>query len=670
MRELNLKLQDEYKRLWKKFIAGENIPNFPDQLIYESWQRCRQMKVNHAQTNASEVLSKKALENVRKKNRLLLQVSMPTLENLFGFVAGSGFTVVLSDSNGYLMEVFGDVNVRDSAELGNWTAGASWSELSAGNNVVGTTIYLDQPLSIVGYEHYCHCSHHWAGAGAPIHDSHGKIIGVVALAGTIDKAHAHSLGMVVAAANAIEIQLAMKKAWNESELANQYKHIIMNSIYEGLLVTDSEGVINLANRRAQEILHSSEEKLKGIHINNIFSDTFIKNLEKSFDKKQGQLIDIQDEIIIGDNRIKCTITCQQIITNNRSNGLAIVINEIARAKKLVHKLLTQNARFTFDDIIGKNTRFGMTLKIAETVAPRESIILLLGESGTGKDVFAQAIHNASLRRLGPFVAINCGAIPKELIGSELFGYSEGAFTGASKGGKMGKFELADGGTLFLDEIGEMPLEQQKALLRVLEEKSVSRIGGHEVIPVDVRIIAATNKDLQQEVKKGTFRQDLFYRLNVFTIKMVPLRERKDDIKLLANAFIARFDNINQPGIEIPDDVWQMLHNYDWPGNIRELQNVLERALVLSDGQRLTCELFDLPQINDFPYRTQPGDLSDKMHNPIKSSIQQHEAEMLKNMLQWNNWNISKTSLELGVSRTTLYRKINVYGLKIPEKYNN
>jgi transcriptional regulator with PAS, ATPase and Fis domain len=455
----------------------------------------------------------------------------------------------------------------------------------------------------------------------------------------------------------------MKKEWNASEMANQYKHIIMNSIYEGLLVTNSDGIITLINRRAQEILQSPEEKLQGIHIKNLFSETFMKYLGKNLDKKYGQIIDIQDEIIVGDKRIKCTVTCQYIMINSHSNGLVIVINEIARAKKLVNKLLTQNARFTFDDIIGKNSSFCMTLKIAKTVAIRESNILLLGESGTGKDIFAQAIHNASPRRLGPFVAINCGAIPKELIGSELFGYSEGAFTGASKGGKMGKFELADGGTLFLDEIGEMPLEQQKALLRVLDERWVSRISGHEVIPVDVRIIAATNKDLQQEVKKSTFRQDLFYRLNVFAIKMVPLRERKDDIKLLATAFMEKFDN-RHPYIEVPENVWQLLHNYDWPGNVRELQNILERALVLSDGQRLTLELFDLPQVNKFAYKSKHYVLDD-MQNPISSKLQHYEADMLRDILQRNNWNISKTSLDLGVSRTTLYRKMGIYGLVKP-----
>ncbi|MHB8158618.1 MAG: sigma-54 interaction domain-containing protein, partial [Desulfocucumaceae bacterium] len=457
--------------------------------------------------------------------------------------------------------------------------------------------------------------------------------------------------------------------WDASEIANQHKHIIMNSIYEGLLVTDSEGIITLANRRIKDILNTPEIKLRGKNIRELFSENFIRFLEIDPDKRRGQMIDVQDEILIGDKKIKCTVTCQEIMTNSHSAGMVFVINEIARAKKLFNKLLTQNARFTFDDIIGKNAKFLMTLKIAKMVAPRESNILLLGESGTGKDLFAQAIHNASLRSFGPFVAINCGAIPKELIGSELFGYAEGAFTGASKGGKMGKFELAEGGTLFLDEIGEMPMEQQKSLLRVLEEKRISRIGGHEVIPVDVRIIAATNKDLLQEVKKGAFRQDLYYRLNVFTIKMVPLRERKEDIRLLAATFIDKLSDTQSKPLEIPDEVWQLLQDYDWPGNVRELQNALERAFVLSDGQKLTTELFELGQTGEATLKGSAV-FPEGFKNPVKNSLQQHEADMLKNILQRNNWNISKASLELGVSRTTLYRKMGLLGLKIPEQYRN
>jgi len=662
MSGLDLKQQGEYKKLWKRFILGNEIDDFPNSQLYEAWKRCRKMGVNPAQTNAYEVLSKKALDDLRSKQELFMQVSMPTLKNLFSFVAGSGFTVVLSDENGFILEVFGDENVRDAAQTGNWIPGASWSEASAGNNVIGTAIYLDRPLSFTGYEHYCHCSHHWVGAGAPIHDSEGRIIGAVALAGTIDKAHAHSLGMAVAAANAIEIQLEMKKAWDASELANQYKQIIMNSIYEGLFVTDKEGNITLVNRRIKEILNTPEVKLRGKNIRELFSENFIRFIAANLEKRAGQIIDAQDELVIGEKRIKCTITCRQITISGETEGMVFVINEIARVKKLVNKILTQNARFAFEDIIGKNAKFIETIKVARTVAPRESNILLLGESGSGKDVFAQAIHNASMRRSGPFVAINCGAIPKELIGSELFGYAEGAFTGAVKGGKMGKFELADGGTLFLDEIGEMPTEQQKSFLRVLEEKWISRIGGHDPIPVDVRIIAATNKDLLQETKKGTFRQDLYYRLNVFTIQMVPLRERKDDIKLLAEAFIAKNSAENESSITIAAEVWDMFMRYDWPGNVRELQNVLERAMVLAEGQLLTRELFDLPdQENNKSEIFTEKDLEETTH-PIRSSLKRHEAEMLKGILHANSWNISKTSADLGISRTTLYRKIALLGI--------
>lgn len=662
MSGLDLKQQGEYKKLWKRFISGNEIDDFPDSQLYEAWKRCREMGVNPAQTNAYEVLSKKALDDLRSKQELFMQVSMPTLKNLFSFVAGSGFTVVLSDENGFILEVFGDENVRDAAQTGNWIPGASWSEASAGNNVIGTAIYLDRPLSFAGYEHYCHCSHHWVGAGAPIHDSEGRIIGAVALAGTIDKAHAHSLGMAVAAANAIEIQLEMKKAWDASELANQYKQIIMNSIYEGLFVTDKEGNITLVNRRIKEILNTPEVKLRGKNIRELFSENFIRFIAANLEKRAGQIIDAQDELVIGEKRIKCTITCRQIKISGETEGMVFVINEIARVKKLVNKILTQNARFAFEDIIGRNAKFVETIKVARTVAPRESNILLLGESGSGKDVFAQAIHNASMRRSGPFVAINCGAIPKELIGSELFGYAEGAFTGAVKGGKMGKFELADGGTLFLDEIGEMPTEQQKSFLRVLEEKWISRIGGHDPIPVDVRIIAATNKDLLQETKKGTFRQDLYYRLNVFTIQMVPLRERKDDIKLLAEAFIAKNSAENESPITIAAEVWDMFMRYDWPGNVRELQNVLERAMVLAEGPLLTRELFDLPDQENNKSEIITEKDSEETKHPIRSSLQRHEAEMLKGILHANSWNISKTSADLGISRTTLYRKIALLGI--------
>lgn len=652
---------EEIKAAWTNFIEGANIKTFPRQVILDSWQRCKKMKVDPWAKTIGKVLDKPKLERIKANNNFFLNVSKPTLENLFHFVRGSGFVVALSDKDSCLLEVFGDEHVRESVQKGNWVPGAVWSESNAGTNIVSTSLYIDKPIAIVGYEHYCRCSHKHQGACAPIHDSRGEIIGTISLVGPIDKVHSHTLGMIVAAANDIEIQLKMKKAWQACDLANQHKDAIANTIYEGLMATDSNNVITTANRRIQELLKVSADKLIGVHINQLFSESFLNRLLG----ERWQVIDAQDEINVGGNRIECTVTCQRIVTNNRFNGLVIVISEIAHAKKLVNKL-TPNNRFTFEDIIGKSLKFHNSLYFAKAVAQKECNVLLLGESGTGKDVFAQAIHNASNRRRGPFVAINCGAIPKDLIGSELFGYSEGAFTGAKKGGKMGKFELADGGTLFLDEIGEMPLDQQKVLLRVLEERNITRLGGHDLIPINVRIIAATNNDLEQEVKKGRFRHDLFYRLNVFSIKMVPLRERKDDIKLLAKAFIDRFSGgMNSSELEIPPEVWNLLYNYDWPGNIRELQNAIERALVLSEPQnKLSCDLFDFysdnePKIND-----------QQELNNIKSNLQDYETDMLHKLLQQNKWNISRTSSHLGVSRTTLYRKMRLYDIKIPAEYRN
>ena len=653
--EDNIYTKEEYKTAWRNFIQGVPIAKLSKPLILDSWHRCQKMNVDPWQKTAAKVLNKDILQNIKESNKLFLDVSMPTLENLYWFVEGSGFVVALSDNNGCLMEVFGDDQVQNSVQQGNWAPGAVWSESSSGTNIVGTSLYLDQPLAIIGYKHFCRCSHRYQGAGAPIHDSQGKIIGAISLAGSIDKSHPHTLGMIVAAAHAIEIQFEMKKAWQVCDLANQHKSIIVNSIYEGLLVTDNNGVVTLVNRKIQEILNVPQEKLLGINIKSIFSESFMEFMER----KQGQVIDFQEEIAIENHKIRCTISCQPIIINGHLSGIVIVINEFTRTKKLLSKLFVNDARFTFDSIIGQNSKFCKTLNFAKAVADKESNVLLLGESGTGKDIFAQAIHNASPRRRGPFVAVNCGAIPKELIGSELFGYSEGAFTGAKKGGKMGKFELADGGTLFLDEIGEMPAEQQKVLLRVLEDRSISRLGGQDLISINVRIIAATNTDLEHAVREGVFRRDLFYRLNVFAIRMIPLRERREDIKLLTNAFLAKLSQeMGSARVELSEDIWDLLLNYNWPGNVRELQNAMERAMILSEGKHITYELFDFYHGNKTKYNIQTS-------NQIKSTLQDYERDMLIRLLEQNQWNISKTSIQLGVSRTTLYRKMGISGIKTP-----
>jgi transcriptional regulator with PAS, ATPase and Fis domain len=299
-----------------------------------------------------------------------------------------------------------------------------------------------------------------------------------------------------------------------------------------------------------------------------------------------------------------------------------------------------------------------------------SSVLLQGESGTGKEIFAQAIHNRSERCAGPFIAVNCGAIPRELIGSELFGYAEGAFTGAKRGGKPGKFELAGGGTLFLDEIGDMPLEQQVALLRVLQERKVTRIGCDKEIPVDVRVICATNKRLLEEVEKGTFRKDLYYRLNVISITIPPLRERSEDIIALFNYFLEKLDK-HCRSFAVSLDVIEQIVRYDWPGNVRELQNVVERIVSLTEGRTVTVG--NLPrEIRDWqPAGTKQVSESSSADNKIavtwkseqrRRLQEENERQEILALLSDHKGNVSLTARTMGISRNTLYRKMKQYAI--------
>lgn len=303
-----------------------------------------------------------------------------------------------------------------------------------------------------------------------------------------------------------------------------------------------------------------------------------------------------------------------------------------------------SAMHSFSDITTRNRRMKELIGYAKAISAGNATVLIEGESGTGKELFAQVIHNESFRAAGPFVAVNCGVIPENLIGSEFFGYVDGAFTGAAKGGRAGKFEQANGGTLFLDEIGEMPLQQQVALLRVLETKSVSRIGGYEEIPVDVRIICATNTDLRKAVQEGRFRRDLYYRLNVINLKIPPLRERKDDILLLMGAFIRNFGRQRfDKKTAFRDEHIIALYEYDWPGNVRELQNTVERMMYIpaGEGDFLAESILEAA-------REQKED---------KRSVHLAEKDMILRLREECEGNISMMARKMGVSRNTMYKRI-------------
>ncbi|SHJ63315.1 regulatory protein, Fis family [Paramaledivibacter caminithermalis DSM 15212] len=358
------------------------------------------------------------------------------------------------------------------------------------------------------------------------------------------------------------------------------------------------------------------------------------------------------------NKLQFNLSAYPLYDNKQNlRNVILVFKEIKKVRKLANKIMGRQAIYTFDKIIGRNKEFLQTMEFAKKIADSKSTILIMGESGTGKEIFAQSIHNHSNRCEEPFIALNCGAIPKNLIESELFGYEEGAFTGAKRGGQPGKFEIADGGTLFLDEIGEMPIDMQTRLLRVIEESTVNRIGSTDEIYINVRIIAATNKDLTEEVKKGNFRKDLFYRLNVLPLRLPPLRKRKDDIPLLIEYFMDRISKrLNKKKVSISDAHMNRLMKYEWPGNVRELENFIELVInteyIPIDMNRNETRL-EIKQILD-------------NNNNVCYKLEHVEKEHIIKVLRKCKGNITLAARKLGIGRNTLYRKVNKYGIDCSE----
>ncbi|WP_139314556.1 sigma-54-dependent Fis family transcriptional regulator [Desulfosporosinus metallidurans] len=652
--EIEFKKQVFYATLqdsWNNFIEGKSVNTGEvRQIILDSWHNSVKNGISPFQKKVNRVLTEKEIIYNENLNRDLIDVSLPVMENLYKFVAGSGFTVTLIDNKGIILKIVGDQEVVNSISKGNFIIGADWSEESAGTNAIGLAIKLDQPIQVISYEHFCICSHNSTCSAAPIHDTEGNIIGILDMTGDFEKAHSHTLGMVVAAVHGIDNQLESKYAWAKYNLANSYMNAIVESISQGMMAVNELGVITHINNYAIKVLQDNRDEIIGRDIKTYLKSSYFKENKKDLLGLTDQEVDI-----ITNGKIKKAIISSRKIEGLPSGmkGTVIVFNEINRTRKLVQRMSGLEAKLTFNDILGKNEKFLSTVKLAKNASHSLSNILLLGESGTGKDVFAQAIHNASQSSNGPFVAINCGAIPRELINSELFGYVDGAFTGAKRGGNPGKFEMADGGTIFLDEIGEMPLELQTILLRVIENKSIMRIGGHDSIPVNVRVIAATNRDLIKEVDQGNFRRDLYYRLNVISINLLPLREHKDDIPLLCEHFIQKMNHLLGKDVnEIEDAVQQYFNAYDWPGNIRELYNILERSMNIAECSRLLVSF--LP--NEFT-------ALQKVQNSVShKSFDDLEKELISSLMTEHAGNITKVSNKLGIARTTLYRKLDKYNL--------
>ncbi|AEG16432.1 GAF modulated sigma54 specific transcriptional regulator, Fis family [Desulfofundulus kuznetsovii DSM 6115] len=659
-----LQAAQEMKMLWKlvRTVGDKNVRVREE--IKASWARSLAHGVNPYMKANQTVLTAEEFKNKLQENRELLEVAVPVVKNIYDFVKGSGFAVAIADKDGVILVMIGDEEGLEFTRRANLIEGSVWSEEVMGTNAIGLCLVEGKPIQVYGYEHFCICCYNGTCSAAPIRDPNGRIIGALDITGYFEKVHYHTLGMVVAGANAIESQLAIKRVLRENVLANHYKNLIMESISDGILTIDNYGYITHLNTQAAKLLRLDPSTAIGKRLTEIFGDIeanrYFINLIQSSRAFTDTIIHIHRK----HEKIRCNVSCRPLNDHDGTSlGRVVVLQEFSRVNRLVNRLAIPKAKVSFSDLVGEDPVFLEAVKLGKAAANSDSNVLLLGESGTGKELFAQSIHNASIRAEQPFVSVNCGAIPRELIASELFGYEEGAFTGARKGGNPGKFELADQGTIFLDEIGEMPLDLQAALLRVLEEQRVMRLGGREYLPVNVRIIAATNKNLLKEVERGTFRRDLFYRLNVMVIFLPALRERREDIALLTNHFVKRLSKNKGKDIKgVSPEVMAIFLNYHWPGNVRELQNVLERAVNLCTGTVITPDLLppELSQYNNYmiSHNLTPTKEESKL-------IKKAEEQAIRNCLARYK-SKTKAAEYLGISRATLYRKIKQYGIELEQ----
>ena len=430
---------------------------------------------------------------------------------------------------------------------------------------------------------------------------------------------------------------------------NEYAEKLIDNIPLGMAISDINGSIEIVNKKLLDMFGYRLKELLGKSISTLFQEW---NNVKSLILSQEEILDEEVYINARTNKLRFSLSVYPILNSNDDLIYTLYIfNDIKKDRRLANKITGRHAIYTFDKIISQDKNFNSLVEFAKKIADSKSTVLIMGESGTGKEIFAQSIHNHGDRRNETFVAINSAAIPKSLIESELFGYAEGAFTGAKRSGQPGKFEIAHKGTIFLDEIGEMPLELQTRLLRVIEEGIVSRVGAIDQTVVDVRIIAASNRDLRKEVEKGNFREDLFYRLNVLPMTILPLRERKGDIPLLVKYFMEKISKrLNKKQVNIDEKQMDILMEYSWPGNVRELENFVELIINLEYMPANVANQDDLLQ----PIQ--------KMELYNDMSLENMEKNHIIDILKINNGNITSTAKALKIGRNTLYRKIEKYGI--------
>nr|WP_246624618.1 sigma-54-dependent Fis family transcriptional regulator [Oceanobacter mangrovi] len=541
---------------------------------------------------------------------------------------GNEVCIVLANADAKVLSCRGQAQYQD--QLSQWLQpGVSWQESLFGTNALGTVLQDRQPIHIRQGEHYLESLAGFSCSGAPIHDSQGELVGILDITrhgrlGTQQDTNS----LVTFAVRNIESRIFFRQCLQQLVIAFHAGQHYLRSSWQGLLALDDSGHVCAVNSVGCQLLKREREGLLGLNIRQLL-DVGLGDLLAAMQDSRSQGI-AQRRTPLG-----------KLYFRLAHNGSQSALVSLKSTSPSVRPNGSMNPEVASDDWAPALQRsFGMSLKALDRCIP----VLLRGETGTGKEVAARSLHRASQRHGQPFVAVNCAAIPENLIESELFGYREGAFTGSRKGGMKGRLEQANGGTLFLDEIGDMPLDLQARLLRVLQERRIQPLGAAEDIPLDVQVIGATHRNLKQMVAEGLFREDLFYRLNGVTITLPPLRERSDFGSLLQRLMQAE----GRSDVSIEPGLLARLKSYHWPGNVRQLQMVLQVALAFMENHE-----------NQLTDEHLTPDFLEELEQPAQKSglLQDNESVLIRQALDKHNGNVSAAANALGISRATLYRKI-------------
>ena len=624
------------EQAWRACQGGEGErPAAVRQVIWDSWRRSVAAGIDPADASYRFV-GADALAATLAAHRVLITAAAQVMHGLLAYNPRGHIN--LTDADGTTLYFCG---------LDITPVGSRLLESVQGTNCTGLALAEDRLVYVLAEENFAsglrerrmHC------AAAPIKNAQGTTLAMLTLTAEPGWFHFHTLGTVQAAAEAVSRQMALQALLEEQQT-------VLEVLNEGLVVLDERGCIKALNRYARQLFGVGLE---------LIGRPF-QHLGRS------ELSDFLDEPV---RDLDCTfhlhdrsqLACLVSVCPLEQGGVIVSLRENRRIREITRRIISTQARYTFDTIQGSSRAIQDALHLGRIASRSDATTLILGESGTGKELFAQAIHNASERHNGPFVAVNCGAIPRDLVQSELFGHVEGAFTGATRGGSAGKFELADGGTIFLDEIGDMSFDAQVSLLRVLQEGEVTRVGAKNSRQVDVRIIAATHRNLSQAVAEGAFREDLYYRLNVLNLTVPPLRMRREDIPLLARHFLMRCARSLRKSVQgFAPDALALLTAYSWPGNVRELENSIERATNLAMGE--------LIQPIDLPLDTRPRTPMRLPEPPPAQQLSSFEMHAIVAALQSTGGNIRLAARQLNVSRGGLYNKMSRFGLNAADFRNH